>query len=43
MKYPSHEFNVNRLFVHNRESKQPIRGCSAPPPNLRDDGSWLLG
>ena len=42
-KYPSHEFHVNKWLVHNHESRQPIRGCSAPPPNLRDDGSWLLG
>ena len=24
-------------------SRQPIRGCSAPPPNWGDGWSWLLG
>ena len=25
------------------ESRQPIKDCSAPPPNWRDDWSWLSG
>uniref|UniRef100_F6I6M6 Uncharacterized protein n=1 Tax=Vitis vinifera TaxID=29760 RepID=F6I6M6_VITVI len=24
-------------------SRQPIKGCSAPPPNWRDHWSWLSG
>ena len=42
----SHGFLVNRWLVHNQPthgSRQPIRSCSAPSFNWKNDWFWLSG